>query len=127
MPVRLGQAWDTYTTPDATGQSNGVEPFSRPVIAAIRAQNDQRAANGQPPLVDLRTVESIIVVMRSIPANAATAFPGRFQWPYATRPGGYQLTFEVARATAIDTPVQGDVTNGAQISMARAGAESATW
>lgn len=103
-PIRLPKNWASYGTADATtGQTNGWEAFSRAVIADLRTQNEALAAAGQPPLVDLMTVDSIVLVLRSVPATTASpgiaATPGSFVWPSATIPGGYQLSFEVARPT----------------------------
>lgn len=97
-PIRLANNWASYATDvNATsGQTNGWEGFARAVVADIRTQNEARAAAGQPPVVDLLTVDSIVLVVRSLPASPPTN-PGRFVWPSATRPGAYQLTFEVAR------------------------------
>ncbi len=104
--VRLTGTWAGYAPTVAnatTGQTDGWEGYARAVIAEIRRQNDDAAAAGNPPVVDLMTVQSIIMVIRSQPATPATpttpAMPGRFIWPSATRPGGYQLSFEVGRRT----------------------------
>ncbi|SDO86836.1 M6 family metalloprotease domain-containing protein [Klenkia soli] len=96
-PLRLGSAWDAITTADSTGKSEGVFPFARAGIAAVRAENAARAADGLPPLVDLTTVDTVVVVPRSIPADPVTGFPGRFQWPYATVRGTDDQAFEVDR------------------------------
>jgi M6 family metalloprotease-like protein len=99
-PIRLANNWTDYGTNinATTGQTDGWEAFGRAVVADLRTQNEARAAAGQPPVVDLMTVDSIVLVVRSLPASGAMN-PGRFVWPSATRPGGYQLTFEVARQT----------------------------
>ena len=96
-PIRLASPWASYGTADATGKTSDWEAFARAAIADIRVQNDARAAAGQPPVVDLMTVDSIVLVLRSLPAAGMN--PGRYVWPSATRPGGYQLSFEVARQT----------------------------
>lgn len=97
VPVRLPNNWDSYVTPEASGrtQGDGLSSFSAAAVAAIVARNEANAANGQPLLLDLDAVDSIVVVMRSIPADAATGYPGRHQWPYGTRPGGYQQDYIV--------------------------------
>jgi hypothetical protein len=99
-PLRLDNDWDTYV-PEAkiktTGSTEGVAEYSAAVVAELRLQNEALAAAGQPPLLDLQTVDSIMIVMRSLPANPAAMFAGRFHWPYATRPGGYRLKFEIGR------------------------------
>ena len=94
-PIRLGSNWSSYSGADTAGKSTGWEAFARAAIADIRVQNETRAAAGQPPVIDLMTVDSIVLVLRSLPAAGMN--PGRFIWPSATRPGGYQLSFEVAR------------------------------
>ncbi|MGV9336504.1 hypothetical protein [Nocardia sp. NPDC003726] len=96
-PVRLANNWASYATQvnTTTGQTDGWEGFARAVVAELRSRNEALAGAGQPPLVDLMTVDSIILVVRSIPASSTN--PGRHVWPSATRPGGYQLTFEVAQ------------------------------
>ncbi|MET0859514.1 MAG: hypothetical protein ABW091_00665 [Microbacterium sp.] len=97
-PIRLPNAWDTYVTPDMTTgrtQGDGLPNFSRAAVAEIVRQNRDLAAAGQPLLLDLDAVDSIVFVLRSIPANVMTGFPGRHQWPYGTRPGGYQLSYVV--------------------------------
>ena len=96
-PIRLPNAWASYGTSISmtTGQTDGWEGFARAAVADLRAQNEAAAAAGNPPVVDLLTVDSIILVGRSLPAAGAN--PGRFLWPSATRPGGYQLSFEVAQ------------------------------
>ena len=96
-PIRLPNNWASYGTSISmtTGQTDGWEGFARAAIADLRAQNEAAAAAGNPPVVDLMTVDSIILVGRSLPAAGAN--PGRFLWPSATRPGGYQLSFEVAQ------------------------------
>jgi hypothetical protein len=98
-PVRLPNNWASYATgvDTTTGQTDGWENFANAVVANIRQQNDAAAAAGNPPVLDLTTVDSIILVLRSLPATGTS--PGRFVWPSATRPGGYQLSFEVARQT----------------------------
>ena len=104
-PIRLAGNWATYASDvDAgTGQTDGWEAFGRAVVANLRAQNDAAAAAGQPPVVDLMTVDSVVLVVRSLPASGMN--PGRFVWPSATRPGGYQLSFEVGRqVTTISFP-----------------------
>lgn len=104
-PVTLANTWASYATSVNTtsGQTDGWEAFGRAAVADIRRQNETLAAAGQPPVVDLMTVDSIILVLRSLPAAGMN--PGRFVWPSATRPGGYQLSFEVGRSiTTIPTP-----------------------
>lgn len=98
--IRLTNNWDSYVSPGqikVDGQTDGIAEFSAAVIAQIRLQNEALIAAGQSPLLNLQTIDSIIVVMRSLPANPTTMFPGRFNWPTATRPGGYRLKFEIAR------------------------------
>jgi hypothetical protein len=109
-PVALANNWASYATEvnATTGQTDGWEAFGRAAVADIRRQNDARAAAGQPPVVDLMTVDSIILVLRSLPAAGMN--PGRFVWPSSTRPGGYQLSFEVGRqVVSIPFPF-GDIT-----------------
>lgn len=104
-PVTLANNWASYATSvnTTTGQTDGWEAFGRAAVADLRRQNEARAAIGQPPVVDLMTVDSIILVLRSLPAAGTN--PGRFIWPSATRPGGYQLSFEVGRSVStISTP-----------------------
>lgn len=96
-PIRLANNWMSYATADANGKSSDWEAFARGAIADIRTQNAAAAAAGQPPVLDLMAVHSIVLVLRSLPAAGMN--PGRFIWPSATRPGGYQLSFEVARQT----------------------------
>ncbi len=112
--VRLAQNWGSYVSAaevETTGKTNEWAGFARAVMADLVRQNDAAAAAGDPPVVDLRTVQSIVLVLRSVPATMAgpggvpPAFPGRFIWPSATRPGAYQLTFEIGRQThSIGTP-----------------------
>lgn len=95
-PVRLANPWASYATgvKTTTGKTDGWEAFGRAVVADIRAQNDAWAALGQPPVVDLFTVDSIVLVLRSLPGGGMN--PGRFVWPSATRPGGgNQMSFEI--------------------------------
>lgn len=96
-PVRLPNNWASYGTSinTMTGQTDGWEGFARAVVADLRSQNEAAAAAGNPPVLDLMTIDSIVLVVRSLPAAGAN--PGRFVWPSATRPGAYQLSFEVAR------------------------------
>ena len=97
-PVRLPNAWDTYVAPNMTTgrtQGDGLPNFSQAAVAEIVRQNRDRTAAGQPLLLNLDAVDSLVFVLRSIPANAMSGFPGRHQWPYGTRPGGYQLSFVV--------------------------------
>jgi M6 family metalloprotease-like protein len=97
-PVRLPNAWDTYAAPNmTTGRTlgDGLTGFSQAAVAEIVRQNRDRAASGQPLLMDLDRVDSLIFVLRSIPEDVATGFPGRHQWPFGTRPGGFQLSFVV--------------------------------
>lgn len=98
-PLRLANGWGSYATSvnATTGKTDGWEAFARAAIADLRTRNDAAAAAGDPPVLDLLSVDSIILVVRSVPAAGAS--PGRFVWPSATRPGGYQLSFEVARQT----------------------------
>lgn len=98
VPVRLPNDWDTYVAPNMTTgrtQGDGLPNFSQAAVAEIVRQNRDRTAAGQPLLLDLDAVDSLVFVLRSIPADMAAGFPGRHQWPYGTRPGGYQLTFIV--------------------------------
>lgn len=97
VPVRLPNNWDSYVTPGATGrtQGDGLSNFSVAAVAQLVAQNVARAARGQAPVLDLEAVDSLVLVLRSIPADPTTSYPGRHQWPYATRPGGYQQDFIV--------------------------------
>ncbi|WIE50666.1 hypothetical protein [Pseudomonas sp. GM17] len=103
-PIRLTNNWDSYGTAinTTTGRTDGWEGFARAAIANIRSMNNTAVSAGQAPVLDLMTVDSIVLVMRSLPASGAN--PGRFTWPSATRPGSYQLTFEVDRKT-IQVPV----------------------
>ena len=96
-PIRLADNWASYGTTinTMTGKTDGWEGFARAAIADLRAQNEAAAAAGNPPIVDLMTVDSIVLVVRSLPASGTN--PGRFVWPSATRPGAYQLSFEVGR------------------------------
>jgi hypothetical protein len=96
-PVRLANNWASYGTADANGKTSDWSAFARAAIADLRAQNEAAAAAGQPPVLDLMAVDTIVLVLRSLPASGMN--PGRFVWPSATRPGGYQLSFEVARQT----------------------------
>ncbi|SBS74910.1 CARDB domain-containing protein [uncultured Microbacterium sp.] len=97
VPVHLPNDWDDYVDPEATGrtQGDGLSNFTTAAVAEIVRQNRDRTAAGQPLVLDLDAVDSIIAVMRSIPAGAPAGFPGRHQWPYGTRPGGYQMSFIV--------------------------------
>lgn len=98
VPVRLPNTWDDYVDPNTmTGrtQGDGLPNFTTAAVAQVVRRNRDLAAAGQPPLIDLDTVDSLVVVLRSLPAAPAAGFPGRHQWPYGTRPGGYQLSFVV--------------------------------
>ena len=70
-PIRLTGNWATYASDvnTGTGQTDGWEAFGRAVVADLRAQNDAAAAAGQPPVVDLMAVDSIVLVVRSLPAS----------------------------------------------------------
>jgi hypothetical protein len=66
-----------------------LETSSPAGVAEIRRQNDELAAHGKPPLIDLLTVQSILFVMRSLPPPPPpSTMPGPTQWPYSSRPGG---------------------------------------
>ncbi|MBO0980159.1 hypothetical protein [Microbacterium sp. SD291] len=97
VPVRLPNQWDTYVTSDAGGETgtDGLPIFGRAAVAEIVRQNRDLTRAGRPLLLDLDAVDSLVFVMRSLPANPAAMFPGRYQWPCGTRPGGYQLSFIV--------------------------------
>jgi hypothetical protein len=104
-PIRLPNNWASYATDvdTSTGQTDGWEGFGRAVVADLVAQNDAAAAAGNPPVLDLMTVDSIVLVLRSLPASGTN--PGRFVWPSATRPGSYQITFETGRQViSVPTP-----------------------
>lgn len=98
VPVRLPNTWDSYVAPNTTtGRTlgDGLSNFSVAAVAEIVRRNRDLTAGGQPLLLDLDAVDSIVFVLRSLPADPATMFPGRHQWPFGTRPGGYQLGFIV--------------------------------
>jgi hypothetical protein len=104
-PIRLPNNWAFYGRDinATTGQTDGWEGFGRAVIADLVAQNDAAAAAGNPPVLDLMTVDSIVLVLRSLPASGTN--PGRFVWPSATRPGSWQITFEIGRQVlSVPTP-----------------------
>ena len=104
--TRLTGTWASYapTVDDAsTGKTGDWSFYARAVVADLRRQNEAAASAGDPPVVDLTKVDSVVLVVRSLPGTPATptspAMPGRFMWPSATIPGGYQLTFEIGRRT----------------------------
>ena len=100
VPVRLPNNWDSYVAPNATtGRTagDGLSNFSTAAVAELVQRNRDRVAAGQPPLIDLDTVDSLVFVLRSIPASGTN--PGRHQWPYGSRPGGYQQSYIVGEDT----------------------------
>lgn len=100
-PVRLPSPWTSYaTTVGGSGDTSDLGTFSQAAIAEVYRQNRDLAAAGQPPLVDLTTVDSVVIVVRSIAADPANGIVERFHWPFASRPGGFQKSFQVD-ATAI--------------------------
>lgn len=106
VPVRLPNRWDQYV---ATGTQNGVNTttgrtqgdglpnFSTAAVAEIVRLNRERANAGQPPVLELDRVDSLVFMLRSVPADAAATppYPGRHQWPFGTLPGYYELSFIV--------------------------------
>ena len=85
-PIDLPNKWADYNPvvfDAAKNQWNGITEFSKAGVARLRQLNKERADAGEPPLVDLLTVESIIFVMRSLAPDAA-GNPGATQWPWAT-------------------------------------------
>ncbi|MGB3675099.1 MAG: hypothetical protein WA988_11715, partial [Candidatus Nanopelagicales bacterium] len=108
-PIRLANGWGSYVSANrisaTDGEGGGVDTFGPPAIAAIRAMNDANAQAGQPPVLDLLTVDSIILCVRSLPSVAASptdaAFVGRYTWPASTLPGNYELDFEVGRTELV--------------------------
>lgn len=104
-PIRLPNNWASYGTNinTTTGQTDGWSGFARAAVADLRRQNEAAAAAGDPPVVDLMTLDSVIMVIRSLPAAGMN--PGRFTWPSASRPGGgFQISFEVGQQQ-ISVPV----------------------
>lgn len=102
-PIRLPNNWASYS-PDVVDAGlnrwNGLEAFARAGIAEIRRQNEDLAAAGQPPLIDLFTVESILFVMRTLPPPPPpSTMPGASQWPFASRPGAFERSFQVGTQT----------------------------
>ena len=100
VPVRLPNNWDSYVAPNVTtGRTagDGLSNFSTAAVAELVQRNRDRVAAGQPPLIDLDTVDSLVFVLRSIPASGTN--PGRHQWPYGSRPGGYQQSYIVGEDT----------------------------
>jgi M6 family metalloprotease-like protein len=85
-PIDLPSNWTNYSPAvvnSAKNQWNGLTEFSKAGVARLRDLNKERADAGEPPLVDLLTVESIIFVMRSLPPDAS-GNPGATQWPWAS-------------------------------------------
>lgn len=103
-PLRLPQNFMSYgpEEDDATiGTFDGLMQFAPAAVALIRQENRALVALGQDPLIDLVTVESILFVMRTVPAPPPSPPPlppslPQAQWPSATRPGGgRRLSFQV--------------------------------
>lgn len=85
-PIELPKKWADYNpvaVNAAKNQWNGITEFSKAGVARLRELNKELADAGEPPLVDLLTVESIIFVMRSLPLDAL-GNRGPTQWPWAT-------------------------------------------
>ncbi len=102
-PIRLANTFAGYSpavVDAALNRWNGLEAFARAGIAEIRRQNDLLVAAGQPPLIDLLTVQSILFVVRTLPAPPpppppGVPMPGASQWPFASRPGSWERSFQV--------------------------------
>lgn len=113
-PIQLPNTFAGYgpsVVNSALNRWNGLEPFARAGIAEIRRQNEQLAAAGQPPLIDLLTVDSILFVVRTLPPPPpppppGTPMPGASQWPFASRPGSWERSFQVG-VRIISVPIIG--------------------
>lgn len=91
-PVRLSKKWLDYGPEDPDRGFNfwnGLREFSIAGAAEILRQNEELAAAGRDPLVDLTTVQSILFIMRSLPPTG-TEERGPTQWPWASG-AGYPL------------------------------------
>jgi hypothetical protein len=90
-------SWATYASDvDAgTGQTDGWESFGRAVVADLRAPNEVAVAAGQPPVVDLRTVDSIVLVVCSLPASGMN--PDASSGPVPRGPGVTRSTSTAGR------------------------------
>ena len=80
-PIALPNAWNSYfTMPGTTWIAN--EDVDATVIAQITQQNENAAAAGNPPVLDLTQVDSIIYVFRSVISTPPAA--DLFVWPRAS-------------------------------------------
>lgn len=81
-PIRLPGTWRTYFT-RTDGKERAVSDLDATIVAQIVTLNEAAAALGDPPVVDLATVDSLVYVVASRPATATVTRRG--VWPRASR------------------------------------------
>ena len=94
-PLRLSKSWDQVSPVwDADRKLwKGVIPFSDAGVAEILRRNKELAEEGEGPLVDLTTVESIIFVVRAF--DGPDPAKRRAIWPWATGGGALDSYYDV--------------------------------
>jgi hypothetical protein len=96
-PVALPNAWGSYFTMSASGQWVANEDVDATVIAQLVQQNANAAQTGNPPVLDLTQMDSLIYVVRSV-INVPPALD-QFVWPRAS------LTTKTHVIGSIDIPL----------------------
>ena len=81
-PIALPNAWGSYFTMDGNGDWIANADLPATVIAELVRQNRDAAAAGNPPVLDLSQIDSIVYVARSVTATPPAA--DRFVWPRAS-------------------------------------------
>ncbi|OBA88282.1 hypothetical protein A5662_25305 [Mycobacteriaceae bacterium 1482268.1] len=82
-PISLPNAWGSYFNM-SSGRWRQNEDTDSAVISAVVAANAVAAGDGNPPVLDLSVCDSIIYVVRSVPAPP-TGGADSFVWPRASR------------------------------------------
>jgi M6 family metalloprotease-like protein len=94
-PVRLSADWNTVNPVWDTDRNlwRGCLEFSKAGMAEVISINRARAESGDPPLVDLTDVNTVIFVVRAF--NGPPGGHRRSIWPWATGPGGLRGNYDV--------------------------------
>ena len=92
--LRLPNSWDDYNLELLEPRNiwKGIVEFSKAGVAELLKRNQENAASGLAPLVDLATVDSIVFVVRSFPDSTGAT---RSVWPWATQSSVLSLSFDI--------------------------------